>query len=172
MIENIEEKKPIHARTYAEIVQQNPRVPNDHPIRAFLSRQEIPTPTERRIDDLEELILHQLRPRTISLLFGGENDQETMSSMETVMGRLRRQYRTSVIRTQQAGGGQANIRGRDDARDRLEMDRMMRRIRQERRNESVLFHSAFYRWSQQPTEIQESNEPVRRLYSNNLFHER
>jgi hypothetical protein len=146
--EHIEHVAPKN-RTYAQICQQQP--PDEHPIRFLLSRDtNIPSRPEPDlydpVDDLEEMIIRQLRPRNISLLFGNssEFDPETVLSMDTVMTRLRRQVRNSTIRL---------IQERPDARDRLEMDRMMRRVRQERRNDQSL-----YRW--QRGEEEEEQEMI------------
>jgi hypothetical protein len=115
------------SRTYAQVASPHPL--NDHPLRSLLLAPEIPTEPDP-VDDLEEMIIRQLRPRNMSLLFSNtsELDPESLLSMDTVMTRLRRQLRNSTLRLSQA---------QPDARDRLEMDRMMRRVRQERRNDQT-----------------------------------
>jgi hypothetical protein len=138
---------------------------NEHPVRRFLNRnisrreeirasnQEIDD-TVGHSDDLEDMIIRQLRPRSFSLLFGNndswQQDNLENQSMETVMSRLRRQLRNSTARLAQ----EVSLTHRNqqrlesvDSRERLEMDRMIRRARQERRSDNMLFHSAFYRWN-------------------------
>ena len=158
-------------RTYASVAgtrrNQNSDVSitlsNDHPIRNLLSNHSsriLPTTLEQReepypesVDALEEMIIRQLRPRSFSLLFGNPVTNEVQevineqNSMETVMGRLRRQLRSSTARLAQEVALTHRQRNDNDSRDRLEMDRMMRRVRQERRSDTILFHSAFYRWN-------------------------
>ena len=112
---------------------------NEHPIRAFLDSQHqeqllnnIPSTTNRSnssyraissggsgaftsANELEEIIMRQLRPRSISTLFsqqayrqegGGGQDfviqESDYQTMETVMGRLRRQLRNSTARMAQS----------------------------------------------------------------------
>ncbi|KAJ3311986.1 hypothetical protein HDV04_003482 [Boothiomyces sp. JEL0838] len=132
---------------------------NNHPIQTLMERQPVDT------DELEEMIIRQLQPRSFSLLFGQERQEE--DSMETAMGRLRRQLRQSTARLAE----QVTLTHRNssiEARDRLEMDRMFRRVRQERRNENMLFQSAIYRWNmrdRQESDIDISrNEALERLY--------
>jgi hypothetical protein len=133
---DIEPIKP--TKTYAQVCQSQQQ--NEHPIRSLLSRDTRPQPLLDPVDDLEEMIIRQLRPRNMSLLFGNssEFDPDTVLSMDTVMTRLRRQVRNSTLRLTQE---------RPDPRDRLEMDRMMRRVRQERRSDQNL-----YRWQREETE--------------------
>ncbi|KAJ3271895.1 hypothetical protein HDV01_006109 [Terramyces sp. JEL0728] len=133
---------------------------NNHPIQTLMERHH---PVDA--DELEDMIIRQLQPRSFSLLFGQERQEE--DSMETAMGRLRRQLRQSTARLAE----QVTLTHRNssiEARDRLEMDRMFRRVRQERRNENMLFQNAIYRWNmrdRQESDIDISrNEALERLY--------
>ena len=132
---------------------------NGHPIREFVNRDWMPPRLTNHdpVQDLEEMIIQQLRPRSFSVLFGSEAErnnavglmgQDQGGDMEQIMGQLRRQLRNSSVRmAQDSQLVHRNSSNNRDARDRLENERLVRRIRSDRNHDPSLFQSAFQRWN-------------------------
>jgi hypothetical protein len=156
-------------------IQSIQNADNEHPIRRILLNERRVISIADDTEDLESMIIRQLRPRSFSLLFGNtvsDNWQEDslQGSMETVMSRLRRQLRNSTARLAQDVSLIHRNREdtRSESRDRLEQ---IRRTRQDRRNDSMLFHSAFYRWNMTRGELNVSDEDANELQRQRLRHQ-
>ncbi|KAJ2999042.1 hypothetical protein HDV02_003735 [Globomyces sp. JEL0801] len=167
-IRNRYEELPLLQSLYTNsAITQN--APNDHPIRNLLVEpvtSEIIDEEIDPVDELEQLIIRQLQPRSFSLLFGGNGSQNMYDTglMETAMGRLRGQLRNSTTRLAQETSLTHRTTRLDtqDSRDRLDIERV-RRVRHERRNENSISSSSFYRWNSSNQHRNSNSFSIRRF---------
>jgi hypothetical protein len=168
---------------------------NDHPIRALLDRERqetvmreaeatassIPS-VQSQTQELEDIIIRQLRPRTFSLLFGQDRflhepsrGNSDILSLETIMGRLRRQLRNS---SRSSANDALQRNSRDSLNNSLSRsqsntnptsvtsqephanprDQLSGLRRDRMRGDNLLFNSAYYRWTMARTSHGDSDE--------------